>query len=499
MKLRILTLSGALLALMPIMAQDVYEVESLSSQDLNGTARYVGMGGAMNALGADISTIGSNPAGIGMYRRNDVAITGSITSQPNGKSFLDLDKSRTSLDQAGVVFKTNLGGSSLKYINFGFNYQKRNNFKKYIGVGGPTGGASQMDELTTLAPYDNYPNIADVAYDAGAFTATYNGATDQTDYAPSYNATNNKMKKAQWGYVSQYDFNVSMNFSHQVYVGVTMGVYDIDKHSGLDYFESNAADANVGYYMNNNERLTGTGFDIKAGVIVRPVKDNPFRIGFSVATPIWYDLTYDGNAYAEHTNDAWATYGAGEKYTEPYDYKIRTPWKFNISAATTIGKIAAIDAEYEYSDFGTASVSYPDDYWDSFSSVKDDYVNNEIKHNLKGVSTVRVGAEINFLPNCFVRAGYNYVSSPFEDNATRNLNIDGPSPIGAVGTDYVNLGAINRLTVGLGYRVKGFYMDAAYQYQNQEGKVYGFESANLPVQKFDLNRNNFMLTLGYKF
>ena len=38
-------------------AQDIYKVEALSGSDLNGTARYVGMGGAMSALGADLSTI----------------------------------------------------------------------------------------------------------------------------------------------------------------------------------------------------------------------------------------------------------------------------------------------------------------------------------------------------------------------------------------------------------------------------------------------------------
>jgi len=30
------------------------------------------MGGAMGALGGDISTMGTNPAGIGLYRSNDV-------------------------------------------------------------------------------------------------------------------------------------------------------------------------------------------------------------------------------------------------------------------------------------------------------------------------------------------------------------------------------------------------------------------------------------------
>ena len=46
-------LLGALVFALPLSAQDIYKVESFSSEDLNGTARYVGMGGAMNALGAD--------------------------------------------------------------------------------------------------------------------------------------------------------------------------------------------------------------------------------------------------------------------------------------------------------------------------------------------------------------------------------------------------------------------------------------------------------------
>ena len=50
-----------------MMAQETYENAKLATQDLSGTARYVGMGGAMEALGADITTMGTNPAGIGMY------------------------------------------------------------------------------------------------------------------------------------------------------------------------------------------------------------------------------------------------------------------------------------------------------------------------------------------------------------------------------------------------------------------------------------------------
>ena len=61
------------LATLPMTAQETYENAKLLGEDLNGTARYVGMGGAMEALGADISTISSNPAGIGLFRRSAVS------------------------------------------------------------------------------------------------------------------------------------------------------------------------------------------------------------------------------------------------------------------------------------------------------------------------------------------------------------------------------------------------------------------------------------------
>ena len=49
-------------------AQETYQDTKMIGNELNGTARYVGMGGAMEALGADVSTIGSNPACLGIIR-----------------------------------------------------------------------------------------------------------------------------------------------------------------------------------------------------------------------------------------------------------------------------------------------------------------------------------------------------------------------------------------------------------------------------------------------
>ena len=41
----------ALASVGAVMAQETYENAKIATEDLNGTARYVGMGGAMDALG----------------------------------------------------------------------------------------------------------------------------------------------------------------------------------------------------------------------------------------------------------------------------------------------------------------------------------------------------------------------------------------------------------------------------------------------------------------
>ena len=55
---KIITLAVlGMLGAVPVSAQTVYDAANIANKDLNGTARFVSMGGAMGALGGDISTI----------------------------------------------------------------------------------------------------------------------------------------------------------------------------------------------------------------------------------------------------------------------------------------------------------------------------------------------------------------------------------------------------------------------------------------------------------
>lgn len=517
MKLKYIFITAALLNMFCASAQDIYTMESVTSEDLNGTARFIGMGGAMSALGADISTMGTNPAGIGLYRSADVATSLSLNALAEGQKFDEHGKSRVSYDQLGIVYPFKMGGGVMRYFNVGFNYHKRKNFKSLISADqNLSNGASQTWEMADVSSYwgdeERWTPLAVAGYQTYLFDKA-GGDPDESGYEKYnvYNGVNNSYRKWTTGGIQQYDFNMSTNISDRYYFGITMGVYNVDVDSYSGYMENLAGvdGSPVGSYTLTNARsLSGNGIDFKFGTIIYPIEGSSFRVGLSFSTPVWYSLT------ANCTSQIYSTIG-GKKYdirTEvgDHDFNIRTPWKFNISAGGTIGNFLALDAEYEYSDYSSASLSYDDSYdewgWGG-NQTKDRELNREASKYLKGVSTVRLGAEAKLDYGLSLRLGYNYVSTPIKSNALQNQFINSASIDYNTSTNYVNLGDINRYTVGLGYKAKHFYTDFAWQYQQQSGDFYAFttqrgnpsETNEAPCTKLKLDRSQFLLTLGYKF
>lgn len=527
MKLKYIFITAALLNMFCASAQDIYTMESVTSEDLNGTARFIGMGGAMSALGADISTMGTNPAGIGLYRSADVATSLSLNALAEGQKFDEHGKTRMSYDQAGIVYPIKMGNGSMRFFNVGFNYHKRKNFKSLIGADQLlANGASQTWEMAEVSSYWGGTDKGTPLSNAGYQTYLYekSGEVDDSGYEQYnvYNGVNNSYRKWVTGGIQQYDFNMSTNISDRYYFGITFGVYNVDIDSYSGYME-NLADNDglpVGSYTLTNARsLSGNGLDVKFGTIIYPIEGYSFRVGVSFSTPVWYSLTENCTS---QINSKFLTSGDGESASVQYDkydlrteigdhdYNIRTPWKFNISAGGTIGDFLALDAEYEYSDYSSAKLSYDEGYdeWSrSGSETKDRELNREASKYLKGVSTVRLGAEAKLDYGLSLRLGYNYVSTPIKSNALQNQFINRASIDYNTSTNYVNLGDINRYTVGLGYKAKHFYTDFAWQYQQQSGDFYAFttqcgnpsETNEAPCTKLKLDRSQFLLTLGYKF
>ena len=104
MKKQLFIYSLLALTAAPAMAQETYlNDRATNTSDVIGTARYVGMGGAMGALGADISVISNNPAGIALFRRSSVSMTLGTQIQDAAPGN-DENAATFSFDQLGLVF-----------------------------------------------------------------------------------------------------------------------------------------------------------------------------------------------------------------------------------------------------------------------------------------------------------------------------------------------------------------------------------------------------------
>lgn len=505
-------------------AQSSYEAVRLLNSDLVGTARYIGMGGSMASLGTDISVMGTNPAGTALYRSNDVMLTAGLSTAKNEVKMAGTvsknDNTFFSIDNAGVVMANNIDSGILKFLNVGFNYKRRNNLQREFAMAGATGGYSQMYQMQALydapdIPFDiaemnpqyytslEYSWLALLAADGGLLYEGYydedNNIIDQG--ALNYDSDYMLYASDEQGGVDLVECNLSCNLNDRVYLGVTLGFHSVD-YSRYSYYGEDYGDEVV-YTIYNNYETKGSGFDLKLGAIFRPFEESPFRFGIAVHTPTWYQLTDRMSAEIEgHKTDFVPGYMntvSYDAYGDDYyvDYNLRTPWRYNVSAAYTFGNYLALNAEYEYSDYTTAEMEYSDSYF-----PKNMPVNEEFKSNMRGVSSYKIGAEFKFDKSFSMRCGYNHVTTPFKKGAAKYM-----LQTNDTNTEYLNSLETNNYSVGIGYRGTTFYADASFLFTVQDAEFYPFYDTydengirySNPGAKVTSTADRLVFTLGMRF
>lgn len=540
------------------MAQTQYDAARLIDTDLNGTARFVGMGGAMSALGGDLSTMGSNPAGIGLFRSNDVAGTISLNDTQVKSDFEGVtgkgNRSRMSFDQLGVVFSNKFSNEgTIRYVNVGLNYRKQRNFNRRMAMYGNLLGMSLSDQIASMTnrdesgrynplPLNDYYKVyneldgnyygddwSDLSWlgvlgiqggligpqigpdyeegdeplvDAGGNPIRDDNGNPLYEYKhyigiPGYDT---EYRSRETGGVNVFDMNLSTNINDRVYLGMTVEFHDVNYKRSSAYSEWGEFDGTPTEFTLNNDFVTeGTGVNAKFGVIIRPLEESAFRMGLAVHTPTLYKLSDRHWASLSSSLDNYY----GETDVAQFDYELLTPWKFNVSMGHTIGTSVALGAEYEYTDYSSAELRYDDGF-----EMEEE--NDWMTEDLKGVHTLRVGAEVKLVPEFSLRAGYNYSSASFEKDAYKWLY---PNTT-RTDAEYENMMARNTFTLGMGFRTGQLYLDAAFQYTHQKSEFYPFDSqfsyedalvqypsadGLLPATKMDTERSQLLLTVGYRF
>lgn len=527
-------------------AQSAIDAYNLSQNELRGTARYMSMAGAFTALGGDLSTLNNNPAGIGIYRGSDIGFTFDVNMMNSKTSGIGLPNTRSQthvdVNNFGYVGTYNIGGSSDISVSWGASYSRLGSFRRSYQGAGMDMQTSLSNYITTFTdgvdpadmkfegsfnPYQNRDYDAPawlsiLAYNSGMIspvvgsdsqgeyeTSIYDGLWQYpVDGQPQIRPTTGTagFRVNEEGYLDEYSINFGGSVSNVFYWGVGIGIDDLSFTRNAYYSEdlqnanvpANASmgieEGNGGFGLWNWKYISGTGVNAKFGVILKPV--NALRLGLSVHTPTYWNLSTN---YTGDTEFAYSSGVKGSEYTDEasYDWNLTSPWKLQAGIATVIGGRGILSLDYEYDAYGDMKTY--DDNGDKY-----EYFTDDIKNYFRSASTIRVGGELRVTPQLSIRAGYAYKTDNVKDDA-RNSDIE----IYTAGTDpsYTFNRDTQYITAGIGYRISGFYIDAAYVHKHTSSEYHAFTSFkdydgywyDGPKAKVTDNNSQLVFTVGYKF
>ena len=547
-------------------AQTAVDAYSASQLDLRGSARFMSMGGAFTALGGDISTLNQNPGGIGVYRSSDISLTLDLEPQSTKSTVGTLtdknSQTKFGVNNFGYIGTVNTGNETMPFFNWGVSYSKIASFDRRYGGRLGQIGTSYTNMVADYTTYDGYtqgdlindnpyfdssaPWSSILMFDGFGINPTAPGANS---YAGLFNYGNTTGEGwyniEEKGHVDEYSLNFGGNVMNILYWGIGFGITDIDfkqyayygesftdlnvprfipdavnpDGGSYGYYPGNAdqAEPNTGDYgLTNYKHIWGSGFNFKAGVIIKPV--NEFRLGLAVHTPTYYNLSYEGDATMAFGYDSPLynqnevnKFNNGQTSTEwsDFDWKLQTPWRFMVGAAGVLGGKAIISADYEYRAYGDMKVKD----WNGYNY---DAYNNDVKTFYKGVNILRLGAEYRVTPAFSIRAGYSYESSPVQKQLLDPSNDSEVLYVPTSGADDTETQpsftldrTTNYITCGIGYRYKYFYADLAYVYRHRESDYQAFTNYEelmnpgtivyAPKAKVTDSNSQIVLTLGVRF
>ena len=409
-----------------------------SEESVNGTARYNAMSGAFGALGGDLSSIETNPAGAAVFLKSEFAVSlnirnTEITSSFYGTSELT-DNDYTNLSQAGGVFVFNTNHNS-DWSNFslGINYSIVNDFEGLWMASANSGFAPISDIYDSTVVYEN---------------------SDGQYFENFIDGRNNK-----------YTFTIASQYRDNLYVGASINTYDLEYYqSALIEEYNNDGNGNTFDVSQIQELLTyGDGYSFTIGFISKPT--NNIRFGLAYQSPVWYTLAeefveYDVNIFENDVNT-----DSDFSDINGFDYKLRTPSKVTGSFAYIFDKQGLISVDYIYKNYSNIEINSP-----GFSDE-----NLAFNTDLESTGQLRIGTEWRF-DEISIRGGYHVEKNPYK-NALDSENKEG-------------------FSFGAGYKFNKGKLDFSYQ-KSTNTASYDFYPQNNQINpvELDFGTSKFTATL----
>lgn len=480
-----------------LQAQTVTDALRYSLQNVSGSARSIGVGSSMSALGADFGAISTSPAAVGAYRSSEFVITPALLAnrtesslKGTGNATWEESINKLAITNLGFVIGSRPNAGKWATSNFAIGLNRIADFNQDFYYKGNSVGSitNRFLELAGNQPSDQLGAFEEgLAFDAGVIFDP-DPSDGEVNYVSDYlNNPNYPIEKEQFvhseGHHTELFFSYGANLDEKLLIGLGVSVPIFRYQENKEYIEDDEEDQAIDGFgkLSYDEFLTtsGYGFQFKVGATYKPV--NEFSIGVALHTPTNYNMTDDYSNSIEYTyteNEQTNTLEA-DSPDGSFDYKLKTPWRVVGNMGFIINKSGFITAEVHYVDYSIAEFDYTArGNGNAFLSEQRE-VNRMVTQNLEAALTLKAGGELTFGQKYRARAGIILQQSPYANDSSFDPTY----------------------SLGFGIRETKFYIDLAFQLQNQDEGYIPYLTASDDTQfvSNSLRNTGFFLTTGFKF
>lgn len=393
--------------------------------NMNGTARFRGMGGAFGAVGGDLSAISINPAGSLFFSNNFASASISNYNTNNNANYFGTKNkenySTLDLNQIGavLVFNDNSGSSDWNKISIALNYDNTNNFDNRLFTAGINPYNSISQYFVNQANFVANTQFNDYQYEMAYETYIINphpttpnqfvsNVSPGGNYYQDFYSTSN-------GYNGKITANVASSYKNKLFLGLNLNAHFTDYVVTTSLYENNNNPLNpntqptISNIVFDNQLSTyGSGFSFNLGAIYKVT--NSFRLGASYESPTWYNLndelvqdlyTYD-NVNVPSGDES--RYFGSPIFIFP-TYRLRTPSKLTGSAAYIFNKKGLISIDVATKDY--SNIQFKNTNQNDFSDL-----NSQMSSEMKNAYEIRIGGEYK-IKQWSIRGGYRFEESPY--------------------------------------------------------------------------------------
>ena len=476
------TLSCILLLMTLTCAAQVtsYDRLTFGEKDLMGTARYVGMAGAMAAVGGDASAAADNPAGLGVYRRSELMLTidyqinvpsqgmGNRTSkfsfgQASWNFYFPLDRMR------GVV------GNSVM-----LNYRRIKNFRREYGMSLANMDFSQTDVMALktqglnendLGRADAWEN-ADIGWLSKIGYEGYLIDPDSADltlwYPHNPGRVNGSLDVRESGSIDEFSFSWGMNISNQWYVGAELGLRSLTYSKSTCYSE--IFDNGNRYTLDSYVSASGVGMLSKLGIIYRPI--SLIRLGAAFHAPVPMAFSIRNYADLSSINGTAPALVVHTPEMNNSPQWIAQPMRAVFGLAFQLGTQGLVSMEYDYE--------------------------HDLDKRVLDTHWAKLGLEYVLANNWFFNLGYGFRLRQINQNGqlTDPVNVIDYNSV-RLDTEAAQLYYANHITAGFSFRFKYAVAGLAYQCRLSCDNVRFHELQDEPI-RMNTTAHKIVLSLAWR-